>query len=190
MSDIKQGLKDKGHGVTNIWNVKQRVTNKHLPIQLIDIKPNGNNKEIYKVNTLLKTIVQFEAPHTKREIPQCMCCQKFGHMKNYCRNNPRCVKCAAHNLTTDCPRKVKDDNFKCVNCNENHPANYRGCMVHKQTKNVPQIKGTTHSNRTNSYAQVVQGQTETPQTNVVHPHPTKMTQPANDLREFKQIKKK
>jgi hypothetical protein len=58
LNDIKQSLKDKGHDVTNIWNAK-----------------------IYKINTLFNTVVQFEAPHAKREIPQCMRCQKFGHTK-------------------------------------------------------------------------------------------------------------
>jgi hypothetical protein len=59
----------------------QRVTNKPLPLHFIDIKPSGNNKEMYKINTLLNTTVQFEAPHAKREIPQCMRCQKFAHPK-------------------------------------------------------------------------------------------------------------
>jgi hypothetical protein len=40
------------------------------------------------------------------------------------------------------------------------------------------------------YAQVVQGQTEIPQTNVTQTHPTTMTQPANDLTELKQMMKK
>jgi hypothetical protein len=123
LNDIKQDLKDKGHEVMNIWNVKQRITKKPLPIHFVDIKPCSNNKEIYNITTLLNTIVQFEAPHAKREIPQCMRCQQFGHTKNYCRKNPRCVKCAAQHLTSDCPRTTKDDNVKCVNCHEKHPAN-------------------------------------------------------------------
>ena len=41
-------------------------------MHFIDIKPHDNNKEIYKINTLLNTIVQFEAPYAKREIPQCV----------------------------------------------------------------------------------------------------------------------
>jgi PAX-interacting protein 1 len=131
LNDIKQSLTDKGHVVTNIWNVKQRVTNKPLPKHFIDIKPH-NNKEIYKINTLLNTIVQLEAPHAKREIPQCMRCQKFGHTKTYCRNKPRCVKFVAEHLTKECPRKVRDDNVKCVNCNEKYPANYRGRMANKK----------------------------------------------------------
>jgi hypothetical protein len=77
----------------------------------------------------LNTIEQFEAPNAKRKIPQCMRCQKFEHTKYYCRNNPRCVKCAAEHLTNDCPRKVRDVNIKCVKCNEKYPADYRGCMV-------------------------------------------------------------
>jgi hypothetical protein len=100
-------------------------------MHFIDIKPHDKNKEIYKINTLLNKIEQSETPHTKREIPQCMHCQKYGHTKNYYRNNPRCVKCAAEHLTYDCRREVRDDNAKCVNCNEKHSANYRGCIMHK-----------------------------------------------------------
>jgi hypothetical protein len=97
-------------------------------MHFVDIKAHNNNKEMYKINTLLNTIVQFEAPHAKREIPQCMRRQKFGHTKNYCRSNPRYVKCASERLTNECPRKVRDDKVKCVDCNEKHPATYRGCM--------------------------------------------------------------
>ena len=67
---INQSLTDTGHVATNIWNVKQRVTKKLLPMHFIDIKPHDNNKEIYKINPILNTIVQFEAPHTKREFSQ------------------------------------------------------------------------------------------------------------------------
>jgi len=73
LSDIKQSLTDKEH-VTNIWNVKQRVTNKPLPMNFIDAKPHDNKKEIYKIHTLLNTTVLFEAPHAKCEIPQWMRC--------------------------------------------------------------------------------------------------------------------
>ena len=89
----------------------------------IDIKPRGNNKEVYKISTQWNTTVQFEAPHAKREIPPYMLCQKFGHTKNYCRNNPRCVKCAAKHLTSECPWKDRNDNAKCVKCIEKHLAN-------------------------------------------------------------------
>jgi len=51
LSDIKRSLTDKGHVATNIWNIKQRVTNKPLPMHFIDIKPH-DNKEIYKISTV------------------------------------------------------------------------------------------------------------------------------------------
>jgi hypothetical protein len=35
----------------------------------MDIKPNHSNKDIYKISTLLNTMVQFEAQYAKREIP-------------------------------------------------------------------------------------------------------------------------
>jgi hypothetical protein len=50
-------------------------------MHFIDIKLRDNNKEIYKLNTLLNTIVQYEAPHAKREIPQCMRCQILDTQK-------------------------------------------------------------------------------------------------------------
>jgi PAX-interacting protein 1 len=172
LNDIKQSLTDKGHVVTNIWNVKQRVTKKPLPMHFIDIKPRNNNKEIYKIIILLNTILKFEAPHAKREIPQCRRCQKFGHTKNYCRDNPRSVKCAAQHVTNECPKKVREDNVKCVNCNLKNPAYYRGRMVNKQIqqKIYPRLRERNIATRPIqsgvTYAQAVQEQTEIPQTNV------------------------
>ena len=91
---------------------------------------------------------------------------KIWTHKNYCRNNLRCVKCAAQHLTNECPRKFRDDDVKCVNCNEKHPSNYRGCTVHKQIqqKLYPRLKERNAATRPIqsgvTYAQEVQGQTE------------------------------
>jgi hypothetical protein len=74
--EIKRALNEKGHEVTNVWNVKQRGTNRPLPLHFVDIKPHTNNKEIYQTTTLLNTVVKVEAPHVKRAIPQCMRSQK------------------------------------------------------------------------------------------------------------------
>jgi hypothetical protein len=82
VNDIKHALEE-GHEATNISNVKQRVTNKPLPIHFIDIKPH-TNKNTYHMNTLLNTRVKFDAPQPKRDTPQCVRCQK--HTINYCRN--------------------------------------------------------------------------------------------------------
>ena len=59
--------------------------------------------------------------------------------KNYCRNSPKCVKCAEQHLTSECPRKVQDDAVKCANCRDQHPANYRGCSVYKKLQLYPKL---------------------------------------------------
>jgi len=114
---------------------------------------------------------------------------------NYCRNNRRCVTCVTAHLTNECPRKVRDDNVRCVNCNEKHPANYRGCIVHNQIqqKIYPRLRERNIATRPIvsgvRCAHVVQRQTEISQTNVTQLNPTNMTQPANDLTELKQMMK-
>jgi hypothetical protein len=35
-------------------------------------------------------------------------------------------------MTNDCSKKGKLTEVKCYNCEENHPANYKGCEVYKQ----------------------------------------------------------
>jgi hypothetical protein len=55
VQDIKRALIEKGHEVTNVWNAKQRNTNRPLPLHFIDIKQHSNNKEIYQITTLLNT---------------------------------------------------------------------------------------------------------------------------------------
>lgn len=80
----------------------------------------------------MKSKIRFEPPHVKREVMQCQNCQRYGHSKNYCHRSPRCVKCAGDHLTKNCERKTKSKDVKCINCQGNHPANYRGCIVAKE----------------------------------------------------------
>lgn len=129
---FKVELEKLGHSVVNISNIKHRVNKSALPMFYVELKQKENNKEVYKIDKIMNSIIQFEAPHTKREIPQCAKCQRYGHTKNFCNKPPRCVKCTGNHSTTECSRKAKDQEVKCVNCGENHPANYRGCLVHKQ----------------------------------------------------------
>ena len=142
VQDIKRALNEKEQDVTNIWNVKQIGTNKPLPIHFIDLNPNPTNKDIYQITTLLHTTVVVEAPHIRRISPQCQRCQKYGRTKNYCRNTPKCVKCAESYMTSDSIRRTPDAAVKCANSGEQHPANYRGCSVHKslQQQHYPKMR--------------------------------------------------
>ena len=78
--------------------------------------------------------VKFEPPPKKRVLPQCTNCQRYGHTSHFCNHPARCVKCAGNHQTKLCARKIKDLNVLCVLCGCNHPANYRGCEVHKELR--------------------------------------------------------
>lgn len=128
--DIKTEIEELGYTVKNISVIRNARTKEAMPLFNIDFKQQQNNKSIYNVKRLLHSVVTFEPPKPKREIVQCTRCQRFGHTKSYCHLTPRCVKCISIHATGDCPRPKrgapnKDSNVQCINCGENHPANYK-----------------------------------------------------------------
>ena len=131
---ISEELAKIGHQVRSINNINKYDTKQPLPLFLVELEPKNNNKEIYDIEKLLNTIVKVEPPRYKKEIPQCIRCQQYGHTKNYCNRTPACVKCAKNHLTTHCPSTGKIEEVKCYNCNGNHPASYKGCEVRKQLR--------------------------------------------------------
>lgn len=132
IQEIKKEIESQGHIVLQITNILQRTTKKPLPLFFVDLKMQENNKDIYKMEYLFNAKIDVEAPRLKRELAQCTRCQRYGHTKNFCYHQYRCVKCALNHPTADCPRKIRSDLVKCVLCGNNHPANYRGCSVHKK----------------------------------------------------------
>lgn len=128
---LKEEIKDQGHEIVNIWNIKNYKTKAPLSMFYVDLKPGQNNKDIYNIDSLLSCKIKFEPPRPKREIPQCGKCQRYGHTKKYCHQTPRCVKCTGNHGTDECSRKERSADVKCVLCNGNHPANYKGCTVYK-----------------------------------------------------------
>ena len=89
-----------------------------------------------------------EPPRHKKDIPQCIRCQQYGHTKNYCNRSPACVKCAKNHLTIHCPYSGKIEEVKCYNRNGNHSASYKGCEVRKQLqrKLFPPLRSRTITN--------------------------------------------
>ena len=89
-----------------------------------------------------------EPPRHKKEIPQCIKCQQYGHTKNYCNRTPACVKCAKNHLTIHCPSTGKIEEVKCYNCNGKHLASYKGCKARKQLqrKLFPPLRSRTITN--------------------------------------------
>lgn len=105
-------------------NIKQRGDKKEPLLIHTELVANPNNKQIYKVNKLLNSIIKVELPHPKREVIQCHRFQQFGHTHKYCKRSPRCVECIGNHLSSACPKnQTRNKEIKCTNCQENHPAN-------------------------------------------------------------------
>lgn len=130
--DIKCELEALNHKVASVYNIKNRGDGRMLPLFYVDILPDVSNKDIYNIKYLMHTKIIVEAPHKKRDIPQCSRCQHYGHTHKYCNRDFRCVKCTGNHGTKECPRKTRDNNVKCVLCYGNHPANFKGCTHYKQ----------------------------------------------------------
>ena len=65
-----------------------------------------------------------------RYIIQCQRCQVYGHSKTYCTKPYQCVKCGSQHDSKDC-MKPRHNPAKCALRGEDHPANYKGCIVYR-----------------------------------------------------------
>lgn len=86
-------------------------------------------KEIFKVQFLFNSRIYVEYRKKSTQIPQCFNCQRYGHTKNYCKLESRCVKCSENHPKGSCQKTTQQKPF-CWNCKGEHPASYRGCPHH------------------------------------------------------------
>lgn len=106
------------------------------PIPVVSLYLNSShqkNKDIYSLDKLLNCVVLVEPKRRSRNIPQCMNCQRYGHTKNYCKLSPRCMFCSADHPSAQCTN-MEEAIKVCVNCGENHSANYKGCQYYAELK--------------------------------------------------------
>lgn len=154
--EIKTELKDQNYPVIKVT----RILNKNklpLPLCAIDLENNDNGKAIFKLDTLCFAVVNVEPKRKSNQIPQCTRCQRFGHTKNFCKLDPRCVRCTGQHHYSECP-KAKTESPQCINCGESHTANYRGCQLYQdiiktklQNKNSSgRLRNPTNVNETNN----------------------------------------
>lgn len=142
-AEIKAALHEIGFNVRNVVNVLHKTSKIALPLFFVDLEPDEINKEIFNINHILHTKIKIEEPYKRRNIIQCTKCQEYGHSKSYCSYPPRCVRCGAQHPSSTC-QKSRDTPAKCALCNGDHPANYRGCHIHKELQKLrhPNPKGT------------------------------------------------
>lgn len=102
-----------------------------IPLCAVELDKTDNVNEIFNLTKINYSIVSVEPRRKSKDIPQCKRCQRYGHTKNYCLLEPRCVKCTGAHLYTDCPKKPTDK-VQCVNCGGEHPANHKRCSYYTQ----------------------------------------------------------
>ena len=133
--DIVSYLQAQNLKAISAINMLKYKTKEPLDMFLVSFDSSEDIKRIYELKTILNTIIKIEPPKQSKWIPQCKSCQGFNHTKNYCSKPPRCVKCAGKHRTEECDKPEKEKP-KCVNCGEDHPANYRGCLVAKELQKL------------------------------------------------------
>lgn len=139
INDMKTFIEQLGHKVRNISNIRSNITKQPLSMFFLDLEPSNNNKDIYNLTNINNAIITIEPPRKTRDLPQCHRCQQYGHTRSYCNKPYKCVKCGENHITAECT-KSKVLPAKCANCNDSHPASYRGCIVHQQFKKKLQQK--------------------------------------------------
>ncbi|KAL4120567.1 hypothetical protein QTP88_013237 [Uroleucon formosanum] len=134
-ADISSAIEEIGfltrHKVTNINHHQTKMA---LPMFFVDLEPDPSNKDIFNIKSMLHTLVKVEEPHKRRDIPQCLNCQSYGHPRAYCSYPPRCVKCGEDHTTSLC-KITPDTPATCALCSGSQPANYKRCTVHEELQN-------------------------------------------------------
>lgn len=132
---IVSDLQQLGYVVRNLAVALSKRDRMPLPMFFVDIEPASYNTNIYKVEHLVHSKIKIEEPYKRRTVVQCSRCLNFGHTKTYCRHAHRCIRCGQNHISGSCG-KTRDTSATCANCNEKHPANYKGCAVYKNLCNM------------------------------------------------------
>lgn len=101
-----------------------------LPLCFVMLEKGERGNDIFKLEKLCHSIVSVEPKRRNKHIPQCTRCQRYGHTKNFCRLDARCVRCTGQHHFTQC-RESKDAPPTCVNCGGSHSANFKGCKYYQ-----------------------------------------------------------
>ena len=128
---LKNEIAELGYKPVQMIPIHHPITKIALPLFFLDLAPDPINSNIYSLSSLYYCKVKVEPPKPRRTIIQCLKCQSYGHSKNYCSNQPKCVKCDKHHPSDKCDKPLHVPPI-CVNCKGPHTANYKGCPMHKQ----------------------------------------------------------
>ena len=126
--DVKNALTQLNFEIHRVSQLRNYKTKEPYPCYLVDIMPTGNYLDIFKLDNFFGYIIK-SVPYKSRGPKQCYNCQRYSHSSDNCHFEPRCNKCAGNHHFSSCtlPKDNNRDHIKCINCRDNHVANWKGC---------------------------------------------------------------
>ena len=91
-----------------------------------------------KIGYMRYKVVPYESPPLR-----CYNCQRLGHKAENCTAQERCLLCAEPHNKNNCNKMEKD--FKCANCNGNHPASSKKCEAIQNASKIQKLISQGHS---------------------------------------------
>src|SRR5690349_3856115 len=139
VDDLRQALSDFGLPAKKVTFLRD---NHEYPVYLVHFEQRSMDLPtlVHRHKTIGQLIVRWELLDKSRKRPtQCRRCQLWGHSATNCGYDFRCAKCLAKHLPGECPRKTRENTaestVKCVNCQQDHPANSSQCEAYRRYAN-------------------------------------------------------
>ncbi|GFT88254.1 nucleic-acid-binding protein from transposon X-element [Trichonephila clavipes] len=167
--ELMSELSALGFKPNHISLLRNRKTNTNMPLFLVTLLRNPENKGIFNIKNIGFFRVSVEPLNKSTLPPQCYRCQEFFHHSRFCTRAPKCLKCSGGHLTSEFTKSAKAP-AKCANCSGPHPANFSGCPKNpiktkttksKAAKNVWQERAAARKQNCNqskpSFAEVAKG---------------------------------
>lgn len=121
--------------VSKFETIRSRQLKLNYNLFLVRLLPGSGASAVNNIKFLFNTKISWEKPKGNDGPLQCRRCQQFGHLAKNCANSYKCVKCTGTHDPGACPSvRSETSKAKCVNCGDDHSANFRGCKAFKEFK--------------------------------------------------------
>ncbi|CAH2008981.1 unnamed protein product [Acanthoscelides obtectus] len=146
-TEIKGELEQRGYSPLHIIRLK-RSGGAPMPLVVVILPKTEKSQQVFNEHELLGLAIRVEVQKNSRPIGQCHRCQKYGHAQSNCTAPPKCLKCAKDHMTHFCPL-TEEEERKCANCGEEHPANSRTPVFFRNHQDPPPVRkfGTPRSSK-------------------------------------------
>lgn len=114
------------------WSKKARPENNNnaerpkLPLFVVSVPNTKQGKKIHALQQVGCLNVKVKPFRARKSTLQCHNCQRFGHIKYACHDDPACFRCAGPHPSSECDA-VAGAESKCSNCTGPHPSTLREC---------------------------------------------------------------